>query len=78
MSPVSEHADNFSGQSFIQNFNCSLAVDCIAFRYGAILDVLASAFPQSLDVGKKWFVSHSLCSWLVSHGITPDIRLGED
>ena len=46
MSPVAQHADDFSGQSFVQDFHCGLAVGVIAFGYGAMFDVLAGALAQ--------------------------------
>ena len=76
MAPVTEHADNFSGQGFIQDLDCSLAVGGVAFGNCAIFDVLARALAQCFDVGQKWFIGHSFCSCLVSHGVHSSDLIG--
>jgi hypothetical protein len=57
---VSQDADDLCRQSFVQKFDYSFAIGCVAFGNRAVLDVPARPFTQSFDISEKWFICHDL------------------
>ena len=58
--PVAQHANNFSRQRFVQDFDHGLSVGAVTFGNCALLDVLSRALAERFNVSKKWFISHNV------------------
>jgi hypothetical protein len=54
---VAQHTDQFGGQRFIEQAQNLFPIGAVAFGYGAILDVLASAFSQGLYI-RQMHIAH--------------------
>lgn len=48
---VAQHADQLSGQRFVEQAQDFLAIGIVAFGHGAVFDVLAGALTQGAYVG---------------------------
>ena len=64
MTSITQDADDFGGQRFVEDFDDSFAIGFVSFSHCAFLDVPARAFAQSFDVGQKRFIRHG-CNSLV-------------
>jgi hypothetical protein len=57
---VSQDADDFSGQRFVEKLDGSFAISLVPFSDCAVFDMLSRALAQSFDVSEKWFICHDL------------------
>ncbi|MCY1540815.1 hypothetical protein D9M68_764760 [compost metagenome] len=57
---IAQHADDFRGQRVVEQLQHRLAVRRIARGHGTLVDVLAGALAQGLDVGEERLVGHGL------------------
>src|SRR6266571_7290422 len=64
MASIAQDADDFCSESFVEDFDHSLAVGAVAFGDRASFNVLARALAQRFDVSQKWFISH-VCDSLI-------------
>ena len=63
MAAIAQHAHDLGGERFVQQLHHGLAIGAIAGGDGTLLDVLACAGANGLDVGQEWL--------LVGHGKPP-------
>ncbi|MNT88039.1 hypothetical protein D3C72_2285330 [compost metagenome] len=58
VSAIAQHADDFGGQRVVEQLQHGIAIRGIAGGHGAIIDVLAGALAQRLDVCEERLVGH--------------------
>src|SRR6266571_3014761 len=67
MASITQDADDFCSQSFVQDFDHSLAVGAVAFGDRAVFNVFSRALAERFDVGQKWFISHDVTPSFMSY-----------
>src|SRR3546814_10641355 len=55
---VAQHADDFRRQCLVENLDHGFSVGLVAFGDRTLLDVLARAAPNVLDIGDEWLGTH--------------------
>jgi hypothetical protein len=65
---VSQDADDFGSQRFVQNFDGGFAISGVARGNCAVFDVLSRALAQSFDISEKWFIRHDPHSLKINLG----------